>query len=66
MEKIDIRKEYSDVLNDWNCIIDKEVFHKYNKDIPKYGDFIRVSENENYCISKIVDDGKSYLIKWWN
>lgn len=64
LKNINIREKYADVLDKYNCIISKEVFHKYNKDVPKFGDFIKVSESENYCISEIIDDGESYLIKW--
>lgn len=47
LKNINIREKYADVLDKYNCIISKEVFHKYNKDVPKFGDFIKVNESEN-------------------
>lgn len=60
---IDIKTDYADGLKTWNCIINKEVFHLYNKLTPSTSDVMNTKDG-SYMVTELVDDGKSYLIKW--
>jgi hypothetical protein len=58
-----IKPKYKDVLNEWDVIIDKKLFHEFNKGIPTSKVSITY-EGKHYTITEIVDDGESYLINW--
>ena len=65
LHDIDIKKQYASILKNWDCIVNKKVFHLYNKDIPKISDFININ-GDFFMIKKIEDDGVSYLINYEN
>ena len=63
LSNINIKKEYADVLDKYDLIANKEVFHTYNTNIPKPSDSVYDGETMRVILN-IIDDGKSYLINW--
>ena len=58
-----VTENYKNELYNWDCIILKDIFHKYNNDIPKIGDMVSL-HGKNHIIDVIKDDSLSYLMKF--
>ena len=59
-----IYEKYSALeLSKFDIVVDKKVFHLYNNDIPKIGDFILHSSDSVKIVSEVVDNGETYFIK---
>ena len=59
-----IYEKYSALeLSKFDIVVDKKVFHLYNNDTPKIGDFISQISDSVKIIYEVVDDGETYFIK---
>lgn len=63
LKSISIYDMYEDYyLQQWDCVIYKEIFHLYNDEIPQIGDALNLEGF--HTIDKLVDDGYCYLMKY--
>lgn len=64
ISEVDIHKML--LYDQWDAVLDKEIFHKYNEKTPSPSDVLKLKDNESYQIIDIElsEDGKYYLINW--